>query len=164
MSSAGVEGDAPGRSSPPASADRATPPGSPVSAEVISPDVLIREVAASHQQVTIVRHALAAWIRTPGLPAATAQDVLLAATAAMANVVDHAYPHDPDGTLILTATSEPEHLTVAVTDTGQWNDTPSRPGRGRGIAIMRAMASETAIITSSTGTTVRLTWPRTTPR
>lgn len=120
---------------------------------------LVREVAATASQVTILRRALGTWLRAQAVGRELVEDIVLASTEAMANVVDHAYPDDPDGTLVLTAGVEPGFLTVTITDTGHWCDAPSEPGRGRGITLIRALTPEAAITSTPGGTTVRLTWP-----
>ncbi|MGX7827875.1 ATP-binding protein [Actinokineospora sp. 24-640] len=125
-------------------------------------DELVREVAATPQQTVIMRHALTAWADSHGLPTDLVADIALAATEAMANVVDHAYPPEFPGTLHLTATATAGFVTVTVIDTGRWNDTPTGPNRGRGTSLIRALAPETAITSTPTGTTVRMTWPWTT--
>lgn len=122
-------------------------------------DYLVREVAATRHQVTIVRHALAAWLQARDVSTRLIEDIVLAATEAMSNVVDHAYPDDSHGTLALTASTEHGFLTVTITDTGHWKDIPSEAHRGRGITLIRAVAPEAAITSTPTGTTVRLTWP-----
>ncbi len=120
---------------------------------------LVHEVAAAAVQVSILRRSLAGWVAELGVPEQTAEDIVLAAGEAMANVVDHAYPHDPHGTLTLAAEVEAGFLTVTVTDTGHWNDSPPAPHRGRGSQIIRAVAPEAAITSTPAGTTVRMTWP-----
>jgi serine/threonine-protein kinase RsbW len=138
-----------------ASAD-SEPPGVPLAEPSTA---LVHEVAAAAVQVSILRRALARWVADLGVPDETAEDVVLAAGEAMANVVDHAYPDDPHGTMTLTAELEPGFLTVTVTDTGRWSDEPPQPHRGRGSQIMRAVAPEAAITSTPAGTTVRMTWP-----
>jgi serine/threonine-protein kinase RsbW len=124
---------------------------------------LVREVAATPSQAGIVRRETVAWAKSRGVTPDTADDIGLAVGEAIANVVDHAYPEDADGTFTLTAIAELGFITVTVIDNGQWKDKPSDPIRGRGTALIRALAAETAIVTNSTGTTVRMTWPWTLP-
>ena len=119
---------------------------------------LVREVAATPRQAGIVRREVVSWARVRGLGADLAEDIGLAVGEALANVVDHAYPDD-DGTLTLAAIAELGFITVTVSDTGRWKDAPPDPVRGRGTALIRALAAETAIVTSPSGTTVRMTWP-----
>jgi serine/threonine-protein kinase RsbW len=120
---------------------------------------LVREVAATPRQAAIIRREVHSWARARGTGADLAEDIGLAVGEALANVVDHAYLHDSDGTLTLSAIAELGFITVTVSDTGRWKDAPSDPVRGRGVALIRALAAETAIVTNSTGTTVRMTWP-----
>ncbi|UJW31001.1 ATP-binding protein [Saccharothrix sp. AJ9571] len=120
---------------------------------------LIRQVAASPVQASLVREVLTEWMHTRGLPVELIEDVRLAAYEALANAAEHAYPGDAEGTMTLTAQLEPGFLTVTVSDTGQWRDGPPRPEGGRGLILVRALTAEAAVSSTPTGTTVRMTWP-----
>lgn len=119
---------------------------------------LRREVTAVALQVRALRELLADWARSRRVPVELVEDIKLAVDEAMSNVVMHAYPADTSGPLILSATHEADTLTVEVRDAGQWRDGPSRPGGGRGVRLMRALARDVVISGSSIGTVVRLTW------
>lgn len=120
---------------------------------------LVREVAAVAAQAAIVRDAVADWARECGLPDELTADLVLASYEAMANVVEHAYPDDEHGTMTIIASREPDVVEVTVTDTGHWQEADSRPHGGHGLRMIRALAPDTSIATSPTGTTVRMTWP-----
>lgn len=123
--------------------------------------VLVREVAAVPAQAGILREVLADWARQCGLPGDLVADLTLASYEAMANVVEHAYDDEEDGTLTVVATRGPDVVTVTVADTGRWRDADSRPQGGRGLRLIRGLAPDTGIATSPTGTTVRMAWPTT---
>jgi serine/threonine-protein kinase RsbW len=45
---------------------------------------------------------------------------------------------------------------IEVRDHGRWNEEPSEPHRGRGMAIMRAVAGDVGVERSSAGTTITI--------
>jgi anti-sigma regulatory factor (Ser/Thr protein kinase) len=111
------------------------------------------------------RTALAAWLRRHcHLAEGIADDVVLAANEALANAVEHAYPH-VHGEVHLAARHDAENSTLVVTvrDYGNWR--PGAPAaedrtrrRGRGLVLMRALADSTDIESTEHGTSVRMTW------
>lgn len=93
-----------------------------------------------------------------------ANDLVLAIYEALANTAEFAYVSAGlVGTMDLRAAHNPSEsaLSVTVADRGQWRTAPSSPpdrSRGRGIALMKALADRASIQTSTGGTTVRLVW------
>lgn len=93
-----------------------------------------------------------------------ADDLVLAIYEALANIAEFAYVSTgQSGTMDICAAHDPGELalSVIVADRGRWRTAPSSPperNRGRGIALMNALADKASIQTSTTGTTVRLTW------
>ena len=91
-------------------------------------------------------------------------DLVLAIYEALANTAEFAYLSTGyGGTMDLRAEHDPTEaaLSVTVADRGRWRTAPSHPAdrsRGRGIALMKALADRASIQTSTTGTTVRLVW------
>ncbi|MDQ7810715.1 ATP-binding protein [Amycolatopsis sp. A133] len=123
------------------------------------PGLQCRAVPADPGQLSALREDLAAWAARTSLPPPRAQDLLLAAYEAMANVIVHAYPGHA-GTLTQHADNHADAVTVTVTDHGQWRPAP-RPGLlggGRGLPLIHALADHAAIETSAAGTTVTMTW------
>ena len=96
-------------------------------------------------------------------------DLVLSAYEALANAAEFAYlDTESTGTMDLRAhyDSGSDSLTVTINDCGTWRqpvDTslPSDPRlrlRGRGFPLMRGLADEATIHTTSAGTQVRLAW------
>ena len=71
-----------------------------------------------------------------------------------ANAIEHAYGSD-DGVLELTAELRGSEIVITVSDTGRWHG-PRSDGRGRGLAIMRALTAGADIATAADGTVVTL--------
>jgi YD repeat-containing protein len=91
-------------------------------------------------------------------------DLVLAIYEALANTAEFAYlAAGQQGTMDVRASydSFDALLSVTVSDRGLWRTSAPAPGdrsRGRGIALMKALADDASIQTSTGGTTVRLTW------
>lgn len=67
-------------------------------------------------------------------------DLVLAVSEAVANVVVHAYPEDARGTVELSAATSPGELTVVVRDHGRGLEGAGPGGAGFGIPIIRRLA------------------------
>ncbi|MCV7015048.1 ATP-binding protein [Mycolicibacterium madagascariense] len=116
---------------------------------------------ADADTVARVRADFGGWLARHCPPAVTLHhDVLLAVNEALANAAEHAYPGS-SGIVDLLAhhDSARDALSVTVQDYGSWRPpTPTGSMRGRGLLLMRALADEAVVETSSHGTVVRLTW------
>ena len=116
---------------------------------------------ADPDTVARVRADFGAWLAEHCPPAVTLHhDVLLAVNEALANAVEHAYPGS-SGIVDLLAQHDPvgDALSITVQDYGSWRPpTPTGSMRGRGLLLMRALADDAVVETSSDGTLVRMTW------
>ncbi|GAB2966324.1 ATP-binding protein [Amycolatopsis acidiphila] len=120
-----------------------------------------RRGPALPRHATWLRHELDDWARARALPDPVREALALAGYEAMANAVTHAYPARTTGFLEVTACEEAGAATVVVTDHGQWRPPPPVAGalRGRGLALIHALAGRTSVDTREHGTTVTMTWP-----
>ncbi len=124
-----------------------------------------RTLTADAASATHTRIDFAAWLqRHFWLREQQLSDMVLAVNEALANAVEFAYLDTAGaGTVALAATytDDTDTLAVTITDGGRWaarSATP-RPGhRGRGLILMRALADDTQIDTSASGTQVLLRW------
>jgi serine phosphatase RsbU (regulator of sigma subunit)/anti-sigma regulatory factor (Ser/Thr protein kinase) len=101
-----------------------------------------------------LRQALRQWLGELGADEEETYDVLVAATEAAANAVEHAYgPGDEQFVLTAEIVEGEVHLTVA--DQGRWR--PARgTNRGRGIDLMRQLMDEVDVTMADHGTVVRM--------
>lgn len=111
-------------------------------------------------QVGAFRRALRRWLGEALGPhdeaADLGDDLVLAASEALENVVDHAYAADAPGSMTLTARLDAAEVTVVVTDVGHWREPDTGPTtRGRGIALMESLA-EARVDRGEPGTVVTL--------
>ena len=133
-------------------------------AAVVSPtsDQLTVRGVATAASAAQLRDDFASWLCDRGVSVSQSNEILLAVYEALANCVDHAYADHPAvGMMAVRADFEPRDgcLSVCVTDHGTW----SHPGlhssnnrRGRGVALMHAMADHCTISGRRDGTTVCL--------
>jgi serine/threonine-protein kinase RsbW len=121
------------------------------------------KVPAAAAELPALRRALSSWSGEAGLGPEAVQSVVLAAYEAMANVVDHAYRNDPGMLDVRASCTGRDGITVTVTDFGHWRQLPADPGsRGRGLLLMRRLATSTEIDATADGTSVLLWWSRAT--
>ncbi|HJZ60972.1 MAG TPA: SpoIIE family protein phosphatase [Miltoncostaeaceae bacterium] len=103
------------------------------------------------------RHALRAWLSETALHAGRAEDLVLAASEALSNAVEHAL--DGGGPVPVELRMEQRAdgaVVTTVRDHGRWKHARSPRDRGRGIEIMRRVTDEVEVIPSARGTTVRM--------
>ncbi|MET0315814.1 MAG: ATP-binding protein [Rhodococcus fascians] len=127
-------------------------------------------VIADPDSVARVREEFASWLgEFFEFGANRASDAVLAIYEALANTAEFAYlSAGRPGTVDVKASHDPveSSLTVTVADRGLWRTAAPTPGdrsRGRGIALMKALADRSSIQTSTGGTLVRLYWARVHP-
>ena len=127
-----------------------------------------RSAAAAHwsgdavpEQVARHRSAASTFAGLFGAPDALVEDVRLAVSEALSNVVMHAYPSAP-GRLDTRANADPASglVTFSVRDYGiGFRPRPDSPGLGMGVPIMTALARAIEIATPADGgTEVHLTF------
>jgi anti-sigma regulatory factor (Ser/Thr protein kinase) len=111
--------------------------------------------AAEPSVLPQIRRRLRAWLAHRGVDASEAADLVLAASEACNNAIEHAYP-DREGTIRLLVEEEDDVLRVVVEDRGTWRDGPARENRGRGIPLMKQLMHFAQHETGRTGTRVTL--------
>ncbi|OLF08232.1 ATP-binding protein [Actinophytocola xanthii] len=122
-------------------------------------------IPATPERLPELRRTLSRWAEDVGMPDEQREELTLATYEAMANSVEHAYLDTPDGVLDLHAScDEAGTVTVTVADYGTWK--PESPGdglRGRGLRLIRALTTDSAVTRDESGTTVTMTWTRPAP-
>ncbi|MCW2512171.1 MAG: putative anti-sigma regulatory factor, serine/threonine protein kinase [Mycobacterium sp.] len=128
-------------------------------------------VTADPRTAARTRDEFARWLHgTFDIDPHRTSDLVLAIYEALANIAEFAYlAAGMTGTMDVTASYEPTEsaLSVTVADRGLWRTAAPNPAdrsRGRGIALMKALADRASIQTSTDGTTVRLAWDGVRPR
>jgi serine phosphatase RsbU (regulator of sigma subunit)/anti-sigma regulatory factor (Ser/Thr protein kinase) len=101
-----------------------------------------------------LRGTLGRWLTREHVEQAALFNITLAASEAAANAVEHAYGAR-SATFTVVCERDDAEVRITVHDSGHWRD-PRPDGRGRGLAIMRALVDSAEIERSEQGTTVTL--------
>jgi anti-anti-sigma factor len=125
------------------------------------PAPLQGRLPAVPEQLGRLRRAVRAWASAAGVTAAATEDLQLALGEAVANAVEHAYPPGEPGEFTYHVEYEPDvSLRVDVLDNGRWRPEPAdNSHRGRGVAMIRALAGGVSLDGTEHGTHVRFTLP-----
>jgi anti-sigma regulatory factor (Ser/Thr protein kinase) len=122
------------------------------------PAPLQLRLPANPTQLSGLRRAVRAWTRAAALPAALGEDLQLTLGEAAANAVEHAYASTGEpGEFACRLTHRGDGaIDVEVRDFGRWRPEPTNNRhRGRGLALIRELATDVVIGSSPTGTQVR---------
>lgn len=111
-------------------------------------------VVARPESASALRFSLRRFLDACNLSAEQRYDVLIATGEAASNAIEHAY-RGAHGEIRLRATLAGGGMTIEVHDAGTWR-LDGDPERGRGLSIMRALMDSVDIVSSRTGTLVRL--------
>ncbi len=101
-----------------------------------------------------LRNTLGRWLSGERFDDDEVFDVALATSEAAANAVEHAYGAHA-ATFAVTGERNAREIIIVVQDRGNWRQARTS-GRGRGLAIMRALVDSVEIERSEHGTTVTL--------
>ncbi|MGZ4515845.1 MAG: ATP-binding SpoIIE family protein phosphatase, partial [Mycobacterium sp.] len=113
------------------------------------------ESEASAERLVGIRHRLADWLHTAGLPDELTGDVVLVINEACTNCVEHAYSGHPLGTMLLDVELADGEIRARITDQGSWKTPAANPGNGgRGLVLMRALSNTMELDCTPTGTIV----------
>ena len=111
-------------------------------------------LSAAPVSVPTMRRGLRAVLEDTGLSQDELYDLLVAACEAAANAIDHAQEPTEPFVDVLFEMGDGQ-VTIVVRDHGRWRNGPTAPHRGRGLAMMSALA-ETTVEAHPHGTTVTL--------
>jgi PAS domain S-box-containing protein len=121
--------------------------------------VLQFDEGATPDRLASVRARLDMWLRAAGVPDALRADVVLAVGEACTNSIEHAYRDGDHGAVHIEAGFEGDEIRVRVADFGSWKTPPTDPGtRGRGLRLIKALAESVAVLPTTTGTTIEMTF------
>lgn len=114
-----------------------------------------RAMPADLTRLSAVRHELESWLNRRGVDDEATDDLVLAASEAMANAAEHGSGFRPTEHVTVRARVEGDVVVMEVHDHGRWRTSSSSHERGRGLLIMGALVDD-IIITEEDGTTVVL--------
>jgi anti-sigma regulatory factor (Ser/Thr protein kinase) len=101
------------------------------------------------------------WAATAGLSGELLEDLQLVVGEAAANAIEHGYRAGEPGSVDVWLTVDGAGTVHGrVRDYGTWRPQPEDPGdRGRGLALIRALAAQVSLNRRSDGTEVAFTMP-----
>jgi anti-sigma regulatory factor (Ser/Thr protein kinase) len=130
------------------------------------PAPLYQRLPADPAQLPGLRRTVRGWIRTAALPTALADDLHITLGEAAANSVEHAYSSaKAPGEFTYRVTYRGDGtINVDVRDFGRWRpELPGTRGRGRGLAIIREIATDVVVDATADGTHVQFRLPAPAP-
>ncbi|BBY24111.1 SpoIIE family protein phosphatase [Mycobacterium stomatepiae] len=117
------------------------------------------ETHAIADELAVIRHRLADWLRAADVPDELVDDIVLVVNEGCTNCVEHAYRGHGLGTTLLEVETVDGEVRAHITDHGSWKPPAINPGNsGRGLILMRAISSTMEIDSSPTGTVVNITF------
>ena len=123
--------------------------------------VLADVIRARPEELAPARHRMRAWLEQVGVDHDAREEILLAVGEAVANAVEHGST-DAAQVVRLEASAVGDELIVSVSDTGRWQPGLEGffTGRGRGHALMQALADGIDVDGDQNGTIVTLRFER----
>jgi PAS domain S-box-containing protein len=117
------------------------------------------EKVVTADQLTDIRHQLAAWMRAATIPDDRVADIVLAVNEACANSIEHGYRGRKPGRVRVEGENDGARVHLRVIDSGSWKPAPADPGvRGRGLLLIRAVSDWLEMECTPTGTTVDMSF------
>jgi serine phosphatase RsbU (regulator of sigma subunit)/anti-sigma regulatory factor (Ser/Thr protein kinase) len=119
--------------------------------------VFRRRMRAQPQHLAPLRHGLRAWLERVGADEDVAYDVVLAASEACANAIEHPVGRRSRFVEVEARLTGGTTVALSVRDTGQWRDPGPPRHRGRGLALIEAFMDDVAVERTLDGTEIRMT-------
>jgi serine/threonine-protein kinase RsbW len=117
---------------------------------------LERTINADLMQIALLRRDLRDWLASHDVEQESSQAVLLAASEAAENAIEHGYRDNPFGTVQVTATISDDAIDVRVADHGVWVSIGADVPRGRGLQLIHEVMDEVTVAPGEGGTTVTM--------
>jgi serine/threonine-protein kinase RsbW len=112
---------------------------------------------AAPSELAELRERLRSWLAEHGVEEDVERGVVLAASEAASNAVEHGYGCDGAGIVtVLAQLHDDGRLELSVRDEGTWREAPSDTDRGRGLSIMQAIVEELSIEREDGATVLRM--------
>ena len=125
--------------------------------EATEPQEFVLRLPADATKLSVLRRRLEDFLTGHEVPEEDAFDLIVAVSEAAANAIEH--PVDPAEAMITVEASVKDNaVLVTVRDTGGWKPSVGGGFRGRGLALIGAMA-ELSVMRSAAGTSVTLRRP-----
>ncbi len=113
-------------------------------------------LTAAPSELAGLRQHLREWLDANGVADDVERGIVLAASEAAANAVEHAYGCNGVGIVTVMARFDEERVALTVRDEGTWRTSRPNTDRGRGLAIMQALADDFSIEQENGATVLRM--------
>ena len=103
-----------------------------------------------------LRRTLERWLVEGGADRSEVYEIVVAASEAATNAIEHAYgPGEAHFEVRCDLNPDDSVVTIVVRDRGQWRS-PRGRDRGRGLQLVKGLMDEAEVLTTASGTEVRL--------
>jgi PAS domain S-box-containing protein len=120
---------------------------------------LVIEEVVTADELSDIRHQLAAWMQAAAVPDERVADIVLAVNEACANSIEHGYRGRKPGKVRIEGENDGARVYLRVTDSGSWKPAPADPGvRGRGLLLIRAVSDWLEMECTPSGTTLDMSF------
>ena len=119
--------------------------------------VFRRRMRAQPQHLAPLRHGLRAWLERVGANENVAYDIVLAASEACANAIEHPVGRRSRFVEVEARLLEGRRVALAVRDTGRWREPGPPRHRGRGLGLIEAFMDDVVVERTLDGTEIRMT-------
>lgn len=120
-----------------------------------APPDLALDLPADAGRLADVRSEVDAWARTVGIEARERAALVLAASEAATNSIEHAYAATSAGRIRVDARLRRTTVTLGISDDGRWQPPAPDPGdRGRGLSMVASSGLRLTVDTGEAGTRV----------
>ena len=117
------------------------------------------EGVVTADELSDIRHQLAAWMRAATVSDERIADIVLAVNEACANSIEHGYRGRKPGKVRVEGENDGARVHLKVIDGGSWKPAPTDPGiRGRGLLLIRAVSDWLEMECTPSGTTVDMSF------
>ncbi|MFI6072948.1 SpoIIE family protein phosphatase [Actinoplanes sp. NPDC051343] len=125
--------------------------------QATEPHEFVLRLPAEPTRLSVLRRRLEEFLTAHGVPEADRFDLTVAVSEAAANAIEH--PVDPaEPVITVEASIDDLVVSVTVSDTGRWKPADAAGFRGRGLALIGALA-ELSVARTENGTSVTLRRP-----
>lgn len=119
-------------------------------------DRFLRRLPPEVDDLRAARRDFTLWLAGSDIDEVLASDIVLAASEALANAIEHS--ESGPGGVELEVRHEGTQLVSVVRDQGPWRERQASPGRGRGVGIIHAVTAHAEVLRDASGTTVTMTF------
>ena len=116
-------------------------------------DTFVLRLARVRPVVALVRHSLGRWLEQRGVAPDRVHDLMLAASEACANAVEHPVGAR-DAAFEFQANHSADEVTIVVRDFGRWRAEEVNEARGRGLRLIKLLMTDVVVVRSGQGTEI----------